>query len=205
MAKPPPVILGSLSDMGNRIKELRNAASLTQDQLAKLAGTTKNQLIKLESGGRRLSDHWAQRLAPHLGVQAYELFMPENAQTPLRFVPLVGTISCGNWQDAVEQPEGHVPAISKGMNVFALRAQGDSMDKLIEPDGYVYVDPDDTDLIDGKIYAVINEAGESSAKQYRANPARLAPCSNNPEHKETVVGSDPFTVIGRIMGSYSPL
>lgn len=192
--------------MGNRIKELRKAAGLTQPQLAALAGTTKNQLAKLESGERRLSDYWAQLLAPHLGVQPYELFMPSEAfSNSLRLIPLVGSISCGDWQEAVERAEGMVPAVDGGSKVFALRAQGDSMNELIKEEGYVYVDPDDLDLIDGKIYAVMNGSGETTAKQYRANPARLVPCSDNPTHRETVIGRDQFNVIGRIVGTYSPL
>jgi repressor LexA len=203
---PKIVILGKNAGMGNRIKELRLAAKLSQPALAALSGTTKNQIVKLESGARRLSDHWAQRLAPHLGVQPYELFMPsESMVDSLRLIPLVGVISCGDWQEAVEHPIGMVPAVNGGSRVFALRAQGDSMNKLIREDGYVYVDPDDRDLIDGKVYAVMNGSGETTAKQYRANPARLVPCSDNPAHKETVVGRDQFNVIGRIVGTYSPL
>lgn len=204
MDKQPLLILDSLGDMKNRIKELRESAGFTQTALAELAGTTKNQLVKLESGARRLSDHWAQRLAPHLGVHPYELFMPDNSVTPLRFVPLVGTISCGNWQEAVEQASGQVPAVDGGSRVFALRAQGDSMNSLIADQGYVYVDPDDRDLLDGKIYVVMNGSGETTAKKFRANPARLVPCSDNPEHKEVVLGGEPFTVIGRVVGSFSP-
>lgn len=199
------LVVGNNEGMKNRIKQLRSVNGLTQTQLAELVGTTKNQMVKLESGDRRLSDHWAQRIAPHLGVQPYELFMPEGAATPLKLVPLVGNISCGDWREAVEHAETSVPAVSEGANVFALRATGDSMDHLIRDEGYVYVDPDECDLIDGKIYAVMNAEGETTAKLYRASPARLVPCSSNPIHKETVLGRDPFTVVGRIVGTYSPL
>ena len=153
------MIVGNNADMGNRIKSLRKKMGLTQETLAKLAGTTKNQLVKLENGDRRLSDHWAQRLASHLGVQPYELFMPESANSTLRFVPLVGHIACGDWREAVEAADGSVPAVAGGANVFALRAQGDSMNLLIREDGYVYVDPDDTDLTDGRSYVVMNGDG----------------------------------------------
>ena len=191
--------------MKNRIKELREARSLTQPELAELAGTTKNQLVKLESGSRRLSDHWAQRIAPHLGVQPYELFMPEHAVTPLRAVPLVGNISCGNWQEAVENALGQVPAtVDGGPRVFALKAIGDSMDDLIAEGGYVYVDPDDTDLIDCKIYVILNSEGEATAKKFKVDPARLVPCSSNPAHKEMMIGGEAFTVVGRVIGSFNP-
>lgn len=63
----------------NRIRELRLAAGLTQTELAGLAGTTRNQLVKLEEGASRLSDHWADRLALHLGVRSHELFMPPSS------------------------------------------------------------------------------------------------------------------------------
>ena len=190
--------------MRNRIKELREAKGLTQPELAALAGTTKNQLAKLESGARRLSDHWAERLSVHLDVKPYELFMSGDIVTPLRFVPLIGSIACGDWQDAVENPEGQVPAVDGGAAMFALKPQGDSMDKIITGSGYVYVDPDETDLLDGKIYVVMNGEGEATAKMFKVNPARLVPCSTNPTHKEVMLGAAPLTVIGRIVGSFSP-
>lgn len=178
---------------------------LTQAQLAKLADTTKNQLVKLEGGSRRLSDHWAERLAPHLGVRPYELFMPAEAH-PLRMVPIVGHIPCGDWQEAIENADGMVPALTPGgPNLFALRALGDSMDALIQDGGYVYVDPDDRDLLDGKVYAVMNGENETTVKRYRATPARLVPCSSNPAHKEITIGDDRFNVVGRIVGTYTPL
>jgi len=204
MDKRTVLVLDNLGDMKNRIKELREAVGLTQPELAKLADTTKNQLTKLESGARRLSDHWAQRLAPHLGVQPYELFMSSEVVTPLRFVPLVGTISCGDWQEAVENALGQVPAVQGGSRVFALQAQGDSMNELIADRGYVYVDPDDTELRDDKIYVVVNGDNEATVKKFKANPARLVPCSDNPNHREILLGNAPCSVIGRVVGSFSP-
>lgn len=192
--------------MGNRIAELRNARGLSQIDLAKLAGTTRNQLGKLERSERRLSDHWAERLARHLAIEPYQLFMESHAPLDqLRFVPLVGAISCGEWRDAIERAEGVVPAVSGGISVFALKAEGDSMDQLIQPGGYVYVDPDERDLIDGKVYAVMNQETQTTAKRFRLNPARLVPCSFNPDHLAISIGSEAFTVIGRIVGTYSPL
>lgn len=42
---------------------------LTQQQLADKVGTTKSVISLLESGDRRLSHKWAQRIAPHLWIQ----------------------------------------------------------------------------------------------------------------------------------------
>lgn len=177
--------------MGNRIKELREAAGLSQSALAGLAGTTKNQLVKLENGSRRLSDHWANRLAPHLNVQAFELFMPATSKAgSFRLVPLVNTIFGGDWRGGVERSIAVVPAADGGPNVFALQAQDDSMDDLIQPSGYVFVDPDDCDMIDDKIYAMMDAESDTTANRYRANLARLVPCSRNPQHGDTLIGRD---------------
>lgn len=129
----------------------------------------------------------------------------EHEARDLRSVPLVGQIACGDWQEAVEAAEETVPAVVKGAHVFALKAVGDSMNELIQEDGYIYVNPDDRDLIDGKVYVIMNGEGETTAKRFRGNPARLVPCSTNPKHQEIVIGSGNFTVIGRVVGSYSPL
>lgn len=53
--------------MANNLKALRKKHDLTMAQLAERMGTTKNQLIKLESGERRLTEDWISRAAKALG------------------------------------------------------------------------------------------------------------------------------------------
>ncbi|MCR9139398.1 MAG: helix-turn-helix domain-containing protein [Alphaproteobacteria bacterium] len=64
------------------IRTLREAKELTQAQLAELAGTSQPQVRRLEAGERRLSKEWAQRLAPHLGVEAAQLMFGEDVPVP---------------------------------------------------------------------------------------------------------------------------
>ncbi|ACB96030.1 helix-turn-helix domain-containing protein [Beijerinckia indica] len=59
--------------MVNNLKKIRNRLGLTQIQAAEAMGTTKNQLIKLEKGERRLSDVWIDRAAKAYGVDPGEL------------------------------------------------------------------------------------------------------------------------------------
>jgi repressor LexA len=61
----------------------------------------------------------------------------------------------------------------------------------------VIIEPGDTALRDGKIYAVMNDFGETTLKFFRADPARLEPSSSNPEHQPIMLGTAPFRVIGR--------
>lgn len=60
-------------ELPNRIREWRHAKKISQQKLADMAKTTKGQINKLETGTRRLTQDWMERLAPHLGVSAGDL------------------------------------------------------------------------------------------------------------------------------------
>lgn len=57
----------------NRIKELREAAGLSAEQLAKAIGTTQPTVTRLENGARQLTEHWMRKLAKALGCQPGDL------------------------------------------------------------------------------------------------------------------------------------
>ena len=78
------------------------------------------------------------------------------------------------------------------------------MDRILKGEGFVIVDPDKLDLTDGKYYVVMNEEGETTAKQYRANPARLEPASLNADHRAIFVGRQRFSVVGQIVEQSGP-
>ncbi|CAO3414258.1 XRE family transcriptional regulator [Azospirillum endophyticum] len=51
------------------MRELRQAAGLSQEKLAELAGTSQPQINKLETGQRKMTVDWAVKLAGPLGVE----------------------------------------------------------------------------------------------------------------------------------------
>ena len=57
----------------NRIRELREARGLTQQQLADACGTTQPTIDRLEKGIRQLTEKWMQRLASALQVEPADL------------------------------------------------------------------------------------------------------------------------------------
>jgi len=61
--------------LGNRIKEFRQARHWSLAKLGELAGTTRQQIYKLENGELRLSQQWMERIALALGdgVRAADL------------------------------------------------------------------------------------------------------------------------------------
>ena len=71
-AKPSEYHIGM-----SEIARLREALGMKQEELAKLAGTSQPQIVRLEKGDRKLTKEWAERLAPHLKVSAVALMFPE--------------------------------------------------------------------------------------------------------------------------------
>lgn len=59
--------------MGNRIKELREAGGLSQEELAERLSTTKQTVSRHEREERRLNDVWMRRYAEALSVKPADL------------------------------------------------------------------------------------------------------------------------------------
>lgn len=58
------------------LKQFRERAKLTQQELADAVGTSQPQIRRLEAGERKLTKEWAERLAPALGIGAETLLFP---------------------------------------------------------------------------------------------------------------------------------
>lgn len=124
----------------------------------------------------------------------------------MRRVPLIGRIPQGNWREAIQDPIDLIPTTKGGSDTFALVPEGDSMNLVVkDPNAVIFIDPDDRVLVHEKYYAMMNGEGEATFKQYLDAPPRLAPCSSNPIHKEMLLGEEPITVIGRVIGQQSDL
>lgn len=195
------------SETPNNIRRLRKDRGISQDELAARIGEniTGATISRLESGRMALTLDWMVQIAPALEVSVHELISDE--PSTVRMVPIIGQISAGTWQDAVSEPLGHVPipSTAAGPKAFALQPLGDSMDKVVGPEGYAIVDPEQRELIVGKVYAFRNEHGETTFKRYVDTPPRLEPCSTNPEHEPILLGSEPLVVIGRVVFSVQPI
>jgi repressor LexA len=191
----------------NRIRELRKERGLTQEELAARLGedTSIATVSRLESGSMGLTHSWIDRIAQAMKISPHEIIATPGNQ--LRMVPVIGHIAAGAWAEAIERPEGWIPALPSvgGPNSFALKPVGDSMDQLADEESYIIVDPDQRELEIGRVYAVRNMEGEATFKRYVADPPRLMPCSNNPAHQPIPIGNEPFVIIGRVTYVSRPL
>lgn len=192
--------------IGARIREVRQLKGMTLEDLAEKVSriTGKNThfttIAKIERSGQKIAVDWIIVLAEALGVHVQEL-MAEPNREPVRMVPILGGIAAGNWREAISEEHSEylpIPTSAAGPNAFGLRPIGDSMNNLVNDRTVLVVDPDQFDLLDGKLYAVMNGDGYTTFKRYRSDPPRLEPDSSNPEHKAIMIGREPFTVIGRV-------
>jgi repressor LexA len=183
----------------NNIRRIRKAQGVTLEDIVALLddGTTAATLSKLELGQIALTINRLRDLARALRVPIGELLSDEDNVGPA--VPVIGAIAAGNWAEAMEHPDSFLPVPPgiAGPARFALQVSGDSMDRIVPDGGFVVIDGTDRDLIDRKMYAVRNGDNETTLKRFRLDPPRLEPESSNPVHKPLIVGSEPFTVIGR--------
>ncbi len=69
------------------MRELRQAAGLSQEKLAELAGTSQPQINKLETGQRKMTVDWAVKLAQPLGVEPAVLLGLDLPATPVTARP----------------------------------------------------------------------------------------------------------------------
>lgn len=69
--------------MENRLKELRKAKKLTQDQLAKIVGISQSYVSDIEKGVRDIDFALAERFAKALNIKPYELMPIEWQPQPI--------------------------------------------------------------------------------------------------------------------------
>lgn len=191
-----------------RVRTLRHERGWSLAELADRAGTTASQIMKLEKSQRRLDFDWVERLAAAFEISESELIGQASAAPRNPFlIPVVGDIAAGNWREAIQNHEDMILPPVEGIsdNAFALRTRGDSMNRIIPDGGYVVIDPAEVELREGKVYAVMNSDGETTIKRFRADPARLEPCSTNPHHQPISLGREQFTVVGMAKGAFVPL
>lgn len=90
--------------VANNLKALREARGLSQEAAAEKMGTTRNQLAKLESGARRLSNVWIERAAEVFKVDAGEIVTAKPRPTSL----------IGSFDPDEVDPEHHEPRMIEG-------------------------------------------------------------------------------------------
>ena len=185
---------------GDRIRQAREKQGLSQEELARLVGISRNAISLWESNKTRPATGNLLRLPEMLAVDPLWLFADEG-NTDLQEIPLVSWISAGKLADAltVEHWDDVKNILTAGLppgKWIALTVDGTSMNRIAPPGALIFVDCSDRVLVSGKDYVFATAEG-ATFKRYRQSPPRLEPYSTNTEH-ESIFPEGQVKVVGRV-------
>lgn len=193
----------------NNIRAVRERLGLSQAFVAEGVGTSAQQIARLETGSRRLTIDWANRIATTLGVHPYELMFPEGAGAVVsaRRVRLMAKDDFFGWPDKLKKdgPTADIVGLPPSGFAIALRADG----PFGEGEWLLAIDPEKSEIMDFRIYAVLNEGpldglpdGDLTPPltiaEFKSNPARFEPFAISPDRRVIKLDRDGYSVLGRV-------
>ncbi|MBE6555234.1 MAG: helix-turn-helix domain-containing protein [Ruminococcaceae bacterium] len=179
--------------IGEKIRDLRLKRGLSQEDIARALGTTKQAVYKYESGiVTNIPVDKLERIAGLLGVSPAYLAgwrstelafseLPTNVRPiATRRFPMLGEIACGEPIFAEENHESYVDAAATIDADFCLTAKGDSMTGARIHDGDVVFIRQQPMVENGEIAAVVIE-NEATLKRWYYYPEdkKLILCPEN--------------------------
>lgn len=192
---------------GATLRRLRVERGLSQEDVARRLGTSRQVISRYESGARMPKLSTVTALAAALDAplgaltgEAEVFGLPGVERPKWRRVPLLGDIACGEPILAEENVEGYVEVDASVRCDFTLRCRGDSMEPRLR-DGDIVMIRIQPDVLDGQIAAVLI-GGEATLKHVYHLPGRagLRLMPENPAHAPIFVtpdNADEARVLGR--------
>lgn len=208
--------------MGIRIKQVRLEKGLVQKDIADQIGVAISTIQRYENGAYdRPKLPVVQAIARALDVDPawlvgkvderrsyYDDALPSNVTRipPLRSIPLIGSIACGTPILAAQNIEANI-FLPETVNAdYALRCKGDSMTGADILDGDIVYIRQDTDVINGQIYAVMvgeGEVTEATLKHVYQTPDTLTLTADNPAYPPMIYQGEQLAkirIIGKAVG-----
>lgn len=178
-----------MARFGDKLKALRVERNLTQDELAKILGTSKQVISRYENNLRSPKVDVVSQYADLLGVSVD--YLADNSlpagdnilpMPKMITIPLLGTIACGEPILAAENIEGDVAMPEHVIADFALRCKGDSMIEARIYDGDIVYIRQQPSVENGEIAAVLI-GDEATLKRVYVHPDKLvlSPANHNYE------------------------
>ena len=204
----------AMGTMGERLREARERAGLTIEEMARAVGAKVPTYTQHENGTRNYPAKKAAQYAEFLRTTPEWLLygrktkpqlvpVPVPTETKTRKIPVIDWVAAGQLADNVSQlpPESETIEIS-GLppgDYFGTKARGDSMNRVAPDDSLLIVNRADRELVRGRRY-IFASRGKTTFKRFGGkDPYRLEPESWNPAN-EPIYPRDGETweVIGRV-------
>lgn len=211
----------------NRLKELRKARGITQDELGEILGVQKAAVCKYETGRVALPSHVLLRLVDYFGVPSDYILgnddvtpIPKHVGERLRrrsagedepygcgveaaAVPLVGMVHAGEPMLAEEYVSDYIPVAAGEVydgEYFFMEVVGDCMTGDHIAEGSIVLVKRESDLREGKIYVVRFE-DEVLLRRVKRIKRSIALIPSNPAYDPMIVADGEVSIIGRVVES----
>lgn len=188
---------------GSTLKQLRLERSMSQEEFARLLGTTKQVISRYENDQRTPKITIANEYANLLDIPLTTLLGDESdvgGDTPLLpfgavpvdlhcVAPVLGTVRAGQPIYAQENIEEYLPiSFRDGAKYFFLHVCGDSMNAAGMDDGDLILVRSQPEVEDGQLAVVCVNGDEATVKYYRreGDLVVLTPKSFNQEYQTQI-------------------
>jgi repressor LexA len=206
-----------MATFGERLRECRKVAKLTQKKLAQAAQVAESTISMYEMEKRQpdfetlevLADFFNVDIDYLLGRTDSIIMIPSSRVTSMvTKIPVYGKISAGKPFEAIEEILEHIEVpswLATRTNLFGLMVVGDSMNKVI-PNGYIAIIQKTSSLDDGCIGAIMVGGSDATLKRYYKikDGILLEPLSFNPDHQPLIIKNDDHiqvSIIGKLVWS----
>lgn len=186
-------------DIEKRRKELK----LSQEEVANKVGVTKATVSKWEKGDvENMKRDKIANLAHALKISPLLLLGMEDVTDKDKvYIPVLGTIACGDPILASENIDGYVEEIAETLpmgKLFYLHSRGDSMVPTIPQGSNVLIRQQEV-VEDGEVAAVlVNGDTEATLKRVKRQGNLVLLVADNPEYDPIVITKDnPARIIGK--------
>lgn len=202
--------------VGTNIKQLRERAGMTQEGLAAKVGVARSTVTQWENGWSNPRMGMVQKLAGVFRVTSADIVSDEPVKSPLpdKAIPVRGTSAmvpvrvlgrthAGERMDEdesdyeVEFPEG---VVSRHPGCFALRVEGDCMNRRYPNGCVVLVDPR-MEPSNGRSVVAEFEDGRSVLRcYYRGQSSLMLTADSFSDYEDIILtGDDPVRLIGVVV------
>lgn len=199
----------------NRVRELRRAHGMTQEELGQILGVQKAAVCKYEKGRVplppemliRLCDLWEVSADSLLGREVAPLFKPPADLSPLFMpltdtvgIPLVGRVHAGLPMLAEENITEYIPLPINEVRTgdyFYMEVEGDCMTGEFIPEGALVLVKVQKRVENGQI-AVVRIGDEVLVRKLKWMPPHLVLIPANTRYEPLIVSQGDVEIIGRV-------
>lgn len=203
----------------NRLRLLRQEKGVSQEELGKLIGKTGQAYGLYENGKRTINQETLLILAEYFNVSVdyilgnSEIKKPTDLNKKLYLIPVLGRVPAGEPLLAEENIEGYLPIdplmydLSSPNNIFFLRVQGESMNKVVSNGSYVLIRKQENVENGDVVVAIVNGDNEATLKRFKNLDngfVMLEPDSTYSEFSPRIINlkDTDFKIIGKVIGDF---